>query len=187
VLFGQSRVKFLADEQIPKTFSAKLRQLDFDVEEVQNIPTLRGQDDVNVVLLYAKRRQRILLSTDNMADRQTRVRLFENLRRTKRGKVLTVSGGPEQGWPRFVGKVIYHMETWEAFFADGHGRFIIGDLKPDTARGQRPWEMPRRTKATIRQGGAYVAAKEAAQSGPVNPKLGRRKPKSPPAGARLMG
>jgi Domain of unknown function (DUF5615) len=149
-------VKFLADEQFPHIATLMLRRLGWDIRELTSVADLRGKDDVDVVLRYAKRTRRVLLSVDSFEDRATRARMWSNLRGTRRGMVLSVSGGPEQHWQRIVGKLLFHGEAWQPFFESGHGVVQIGDLKPDRLRMTRPEDLPRLEHSPARQGATYL-------------------------------
>ncbi len=176
-------MKFLADENFPHIAVKKLRALGWDVRElVLDVPELRGGDDVTKVLTYAKRSQRVLLSSDMFDDRDTRTRLRENIRRTKRGRVISVAGGPQKVWTQIVGKLLFHQERWEQFLEQGHGIVRIGDLKPDQLRMNRPEELDTLRHAPVKQGERYVRR-------PRQPRLRKvtRTAPIPRAGAPLDG
>lgn len=149
-------MKFLADEGFPRNATVMLRKLGWHIREVTTIPHLRGCDDVKDVLLHAKRAQRILLSSDMFQDRATRVAMWKNVSETKRGRVISVSGGPQKTPTQIVGKLLFHQDQWEPFLSDGHGIVQIGDLKPDNLKKWRPDELSVMRHAAIRQGEAYL-------------------------------
>lgn len=169
-------MKYLADENFPHVAAQTLQALGWDIVEAVMTPKLRQLDDVSELLLYAKRTQRILLSADMFEDRATRTRLRENLRRTKRGKVISVSGGPQRSWRKIVGKLLYHQEEFESFFSAGHGICQIGSLRPETLRLQRPEKIDTVHQRRVTQGEAYVRKPRQPRLRPI-----RKRPWAPPA------
>jgi hypothetical protein len=178
-------VRFLADEQFPHLCAVRLRALDLEIVEAASIPQLVGQDDVDVVLVYAKRRRLVLLSGDHMSDRDTRVRLNEHLRRTRRGRIVTVKNATAQHWSRTVGKILWHLREIEEFFTDdGHGIVTLGDLQ--NIRKDRPEDVPHWVRIPAEQGYEYIRKKEAKRRAPSNPALARQRSRLPTADAPLL-
>jgi hypothetical protein len=150
-------VKFLADEGFPHSAVEMLRKLGWDIREVViDVPHLRGCDDVKEVLRYAKRTQRVLLSSDMFSDRATRTSMWADVRKTKRGRVISISGGPQKIVTQIVGKLLFHQDQWETFLNSGHGIVQIGDLKADQLRKWRPDELNVMSTVKVKQGEAYV-------------------------------
>ena len=116
-------------------------------------------------------------------DAETRLKLWRDIRRTKRGRTLSVSGAVANHWTQTVGKLLVHQMLWEAFFEDGHGIVRIGDDRRETLNMTRPNEIPNVKRATVQQGDAYLARR--AKQLPLRLKI--KAPKPPTAGAPLGG
>lgn len=67
------------------------------------------------VLAEARRRRRVLVCFDKHADQRTRYTWSEQLE-TRGGRVIQISGGPEQPPIEAAAKVLIHYEAWQAFF-----------------------------------------------------------------------
>ncbi len=156
-----------------------LSSIGWDIREAVFMDRLRAADDVGVVLRYAKRSQRVLLSADMFEDRGTRTALREDIRRSKRGRVISVGGGPQQSWEKIVAKLLYHREEFETFFSGSHGIVQVGNLKPETLRMQRPEQINLLKTKPVQQGEKYLKR-------PHQPRLRRAlKAKLPRASAPL--
>ncbi len=122
------------------------------------------------VLVYAKRARRVLVSSDMFKDRQTRTAMWRNVRETKRGKVISVTGTAENIPTQIVGKLLFHQDRWEVFLEQGHGIVQIGDLKADMLRMWRPEQLNVMSHVRVQQGEAYLNRPK---------QLPLRKPKKP--------
>jgi hypothetical protein len=122
-------VRFLADEQFPHGLVDRLVRLGHDIVEVASTRDLVGTDEVEVLLPWAKRRQRVLSSGDHFEDRNTRMRLHEHLRRTGRGRIIIVTKASSMPPLKSLAKLLYHLDEIDEFFASGHGLVRIGDLQ----------------------------------------------------------
>ncbi|MBE0608827.1 MAG: hypothetical protein IH609_05575 [Dehalococcoidia bacterium] len=174
--------KYFADEGFSRAATERLRLLGWDIRElVVSAPHLRGTDDVDSVLLYAKRTQRILLSADTFKDQPTRIKLQRNVRRTKRGKTLSVSGASTNHWTRTVGKLLIHQLEVEKFFDSGHGIASIEDGRSDGLKTVRPEKIPRIAHSLVKQGDKYLHRPKQLPLTKAKP------PKAAKAGAPLKG
>ena len=69
------------------------------------------------VLAEARRRRRVLVCFDKHADQRTRYTWSENLE-ARGGRVIQITGGPEQPPIEAAAKVLIHYEAWQAFFGE---------------------------------------------------------------------
>ena len=75
-----------------------------------------GSDDWDV-LAEARRRRRVLVCFDKHADQRTRFTWSEQLEASG-GRVIQITGGPQQSPIEAAAKVLIHYEVWQAFFRE---------------------------------------------------------------------
>ena len=68
-------------------------------------------------MLEARRRRRVLVCFDKHADQRTRYTWSEDLE-ARGGRVIQITGGPEQPPIEAAAKVLIHYAAWQAFFGE---------------------------------------------------------------------
>jgi hypothetical protein len=133
-------VKFLVDEQGPRSFTVNLRGIGWDITAHHEEKLPPKMPDWQV-LAYARSQNRILITFDDLKA-QEGVLVARELRE-RGGQLIKISRGPEQPVNRAIGKLLFHEEEWTLFFARGDGVVEISDLK-NSPRMYQPAEYLQR-------------------------------------------
>lgn len=104
-----------------------LRALGWNIASVydSNV-SIAGERRDWVVLAWARSQQMVLLTLDKMRHKGVGIRMQEEIR-DNGGKLLTISGGPEQHLTRAVGRLLAHAVEWERRLTHSDGWFQIKD------------------------------------------------------------
>ena len=141
-------------------FVQALNAAGFDAVFKREIPDLAVEFDDVEILKWARAHRRILWGFDKHRNGSaTGQRMNDEISRHK-GRLIQMSGGPEQSIPRAIGRLLVHQEHWEPFFADNHGKVRIMGGGATQIRMETPGELPRLVAVGVRQGAAYLEQRE---------------------------
>ena len=142
----------------------KLNLLGFDTLDARTLSELKWERDDVVLLRWARKHRRILLSLD-LYKKTTGMAMNDEIR-AHNGRVLTIAGGPQQPVHRALGKLLFYQDQWEPFFAEGHGRVeihsVAASTRDEAAKPKllRPWQLPKLETRDVRQGERYLHQRE---------------------------
>lgn len=101
------------------------------------------------VLAEARRRRRVLVCLDKHADQRTRYTWSEQLE-ARGGRVIQITGGPEQPPIEAAAKALIHYEAWQTFFS-GQDTAVATLGKTANPRLLGRQEIFKLSPATLRQ------------------------------------
>jgi hypothetical protein len=96
-----------------------LEAVGFKVVSALSLPQSTQSND-RKVLRWARRRQMIYVCHDHFKDKQTRIELYPELYE-RGGRIIQITGAPDQVPLESLGKIIINRERWRAFFKNNHG------------------------------------------------------------------
>lgn len=94
-----------------------LQTLGFNVDFAPHVTDVT--DDTRL-LRWARRRRYILVRHDRTRDKKTRMELFSELYENG-GKIIQVSGNPDQDPLVAIGKLLANMDKWQQWFGENDG------------------------------------------------------------------
>jgi hypothetical protein len=86
-------------------------------------------EDDTKLLRWARQRRLILVRHDVTGDKRTRLELFPEIHKNG-GKMLCVRGGPSQDPLISLGKILAHLDAWNAWFKDNDGVVTVSGENP---------------------------------------------------------
>jgi len=119
-------MKLLTDSQTSALFVDALRKLGWEIETVYQHGLEREKDDARLVA-WARTFDFVFLTFDNLRGEQG-ARVAREIRE-RRGKVISIWGGPNQSIERALGRLLFHYPDWFPFLERYDGRVDITDLR----------------------------------------------------------
>ena len=95
---------------------------------------------------YARKKDRIAITFDEFKASQG-VKIAHEWR-LHGGKIIRVSGGPQQDRFRAVGKLLFHYPDWYPFLLDSEGISIIADVRKQSCHNYTPEEYHQKIDST---------------------------------------
>ena len=118
-----------------------LSLLEWDIETAWEANLAGKINDVKWVK-YARRKDRIAITFDEFKAEQG-VQIAQELR-LRGGKIIRISGGPEQNPYRAVGKLLFHYPEWHPFLLTNDGICIISDVRVQSCHIYTPEQFHQR-------------------------------------------
>lgn len=177
-------MKFLVDTQAKRQFWEALRAIGWDVATVYDHNLQREKDDARI-LHAATRLNRVMITFDYLRGQQG-VLIHQELR-DNGGRLLRVSGGPEQSVERALGRLLFHHPDWAVWLNANEGKVVVSDLRhiAYTARSDVRLNL---THVDEPQFIEYLQGKDEARKAPIKtPRRRRRETSSEQSALDLYG
>ena len=120
-------MNLLTDSQVPQPFTVLLRavgtELGWKVDTVYQHHIQHEKKDARIVA-WGHANDFVIVTLDDLKA-ESGAEVAREIR-DRGGRVIVISGGPQQPIERAVGKLLFHMEVWLPFLESGDGR--VGHL-----------------------------------------------------------
>ena len=109
--------RLLLDADVNVDLEPLLRAVGFRVEFAFRVANVRRDRDI---LRWARRHRSFYVCHDKFSDKQTRLEIYPEIY-DHGGKVIQITGGPQQNVYTSLGKLLVHREKWVEWFQSNEG------------------------------------------------------------------
>ena len=118
-----------------------MRAVGFRTEFAFRVVNVRSDRDI---LRWARRHRYIHVCHDKFSDKQTRLEIYPEIFHHG-GKVIQITGGPQQNLYTSLGKLLVHREKWVEWFQSNKGIVTLSMDKMRTQDAHHLYTMVQRT------------------------------------------
>lgn len=133
--------RLLLDADVNVGLEPLLRAVGFRTEFAFRVVNVRSDRDI---LQWARRHRYIYVCHDKFGDKQTRLEIYPEIF-YHGGKVIQITGGPQQNLYVSLGKLLIHREKWVEWFQSNEGIVTLSMDKMRTQDAHQLYTMVQRT------------------------------------------